>query len=142
MIWRTASGAFLGLAIGFGAETAGGLYLPPPNNVIYWRTPRVSQPTQLRFPAADCQGPAYVGDWSEMHAANVNTVVNGVVTNNYIAKRVGAQLPMTSNSTYDRMRTACDNYTATMPAYELQPIAMPADWESVWVLDYATPPAP
>jgi hypothetical protein len=147
LIWRTQSGAYLGVVVSVAAAVAPGFegrdaVLLTPDNLLFVRPFRPSEYPIKVFPQQDCQGLAYVydGSWPQSSVAHVFTFANSQVTRDYLARPSSAVQTFSPLSSFSG--TTCTNFTATGPQAfrELLPVVVPSDWASPWVLEVGSPP--
>ncbi|MCC7386613.1 MAG: hypothetical protein IT384_32545 [Deltaproteobacteria bacterium] len=151
LVWRTAAGSLLGLAVGLGHYWNSGrretlertVYLLPPASVIWyaWGGNGLDT-TGVQFQNPDCTGEAFAS-WPADRALVVTSGFNGTIS--YLAKTVPGIVttPRYSVWSYSPSPGSCIVYSppVTNNTQRLTALSVPADWQnSNWTLDYATLP--
>jgi cysteine-rich repeat protein len=161
LLWRTASGALLGVAVGIGAYadndspsvffrwTQRLAFLPPPISALFYQgTPPGVVADYFSYSNADCTGRVFAQSPNEIPV--VFPVYGGPAQNPALLflgrqQAVGQAFtrdPRLSSRVQSR-NPACQAFGSpdTSPGYEIVPVSgVPADWDSTWTLDYG--PAP
>jgi len=148
LIWRTQSGAYLGIVVSVAAAAAPTVdgrdaVLLTSDGLLFVRPYLPSEYPPLAFVQPDCQGVPYVRDgvWSPRAAAYVWTSASNQVTRNYLARLSSVAQAVAPISGFSRVG-GCTNFALPDPQLyvELVQITVPSDWLSPWVLDFGSPP--
>jgi hypothetical protein len=144
LIWRTQSGAYLGLAVSLSRLGAPrDIAFLTGENLLLDIGGQSATPVTLYY-QANCQGAAYVSQSQDpgWFARAVIVVQSNQLIAAFVARESLTTTPQPPISEYTSATQTCRAFPvgAVGRWAELIPISTPPDWLSAWTLDYASPP--